>query len=126
MVMRLRIWIQQSGTGRISPTMIHPRDFPWGLFDTEAARRVWCKAGGSRAVFTDQPTDSTFDSEYRGSLLGVLHTYGILRGAYYYAVENGGFQASPERTPGTYSKYNSIDDKIDDFHYYATFIKFSE
>jgi hypothetical protein len=39
-------------------------------------------------------------------------------------VENGGFQASPERTPGTYSKYNSIDDKIDDFHYYTTYIKF--
>ena len=31
---------------------------------------------------------------------------------------------SPERTPGTYSKYNSIDDRIDDFHYYTTFIKF--
>jgi len=43
---------------------------------------------------------------------------------YYYAVENGGFQASPERTPGTYSKYNSIDDRIDDFHYYTTGIKF--
>ena len=25
---------------------------------------------------------------------------------------------------GTYSKYNSIDDKIDDFHYYTTFVKF--
>ncbi|MGB0959878.1 MAG: N-acetyl sugar amidotransferase [Halocynthiibacter sp.] len=44
--------------------------------------------------------------------------------AYYFAVENGGFKASPERTVGTYSKYNSIDDKIDDFHYYTTFIKF--
>ncbi|MGH6948862.1 MAG: N-acetyl sugar amidotransferase, partial [Kiloniellales bacterium] len=43
---------------------------------------------------------------------------------YYYAVEHGGFQASPERTPGTYSKYNSIDDRIDDFHYYTTYIKF--
>ncbi len=43
---------------------------------------------------------------------------------YYYAVANGGFQASPERTAGTYSKYNSIDDKIDDFHYYTTYIKF--
>ena len=39
-------------------------------------------------------------------------------------VENGGFVASPERTQGTYSKYNSIDDKIDDFHYFTTFIKF--
>jgi hypothetical protein len=46
------------------------------------------------------------------------------QGAYYYAVEHGDFQASPERTPGTYSKYNSIDDKIDDFHYFTTFIKF--
>ncbi len=44
--------------------------------------------------------------------------------AYYYAVEHGGFEASPERTPGTYSKYNSIDDRIDDFHYYTTYIKF--
>lgn len=43
---------------------------------------------------------------------------------YYYAVEHGGFQPSPERTPGTYSKYNSIDDRIDDFHYYTTYIKF--
>jgi N-acetyl sugar amidotransferase len=43
---------------------------------------------------------------------------------YYYAVEHGGFQAAPERTPGTYSKYNSIDDKIDDFHYHTTWIKF--
>lgn len=43
---------------------------------------------------------------------------------YYFAAEHGGFQASPERTPGTYSKYNSIDDRIDDFHYYTTYIKF--
>ena len=43
---------------------------------------------------------------------------------YYYAVEHGNFEASPERTPGTYSKYNSIDDRIDDLHYYTTGIKF--
>lgn len=46
------------------------------------------------------------------------------QGAYYYAVENGGFEPSPERTPGTYSKYNSIDDKVDDLHYWTTFVKF--
>lgn len=44
--------------------------------------------------------------------------------AYYFAVEHGEFEASPERTPGTYSKYNSIDDRIDDLHYYTTYIKF--
>jgi len=43
---------------------------------------------------------------------------------YYYTTEHSNFEASPERTPGTYSKYNSIDDKIDDLHYYTTFIKF--
>ena len=44
--------------------------------------------------------------------------------AYYYAVEHCGLEARPFRTEGTYSKYNSIDDKIDDLHYYTTFIKF--
>ncbi len=44
--------------------------------------------------------------------------------AYYYAVKHCGFQPRPLRTQGTYSKYNSIDDKIDDLHYYTTFIKF--
>jgi N-acetyl sugar amidotransferase len=43
---------------------------------------------------------------------------------YYYAVENTGFQARPFRTQGTYSKYSGIDDKIDDLHFYTTFIKF--
>lgn len=43
---------------------------------------------------------------------------------YYSAVENSNFRAAPERNVGSYSKYSSIDDKIDDFHYYTTFIKF--
>lgn len=43
---------------------------------------------------------------------------------YYYAVENTGFQANTERTEGTYSKYSSIDDRVDMFHYYTTMIKF--
>ena len=44
--------------------------------------------------------------------------------AYYAAVEHTGFEANPVRTEGTYSKYNSLDDKIDGFHYYTTYIKF--
>ena len=44
--------------------------------------------------------------------------------AYYYAVDNTGFKARPFRSQGTYSKYSSIDDKIDDLHYYTTFIKY--
>ena len=44
--------------------------------------------------------------------------------AYYYAIKHGGFESAPERTAGTYSTYNSIDDRIDDFHYHTTWIKF--
>jgi N-acetyl sugar amidotransferase len=43
---------------------------------------------------------------------------------YYYAAENTGFKANTERTEGSYSKYSSIDDKIDPFHYFTTLIKF--
>ncbi len=44
--------------------------------------------------------------------------------SYYYAVENTGFEANPVRTEGTYSKYNSLDDKIDGLFYYTRYIKF--
>jgi N-acetyl sugar amidotransferase len=43
---------------------------------------------------------------------------------YYYATENTGFKARPFRSQGTFSKYSSIDDKIDDLHFYTTYIKF--
>ena len=43
---------------------------------------------------------------------------------YYYAAENCQFTPRPFRTEGTYSRYNSIDDKIDDLHYYTLFTKF--
>lgn len=46
------------------------------------------------------------------------------QGAYYYSVEHGNFQPAPERNSGSYSKYHSIDDKMDDFHFYTTYIKF--
>lgn len=43
---------------------------------------------------------------------------------YYYSTEHTGFQANPERSEGTYSKYASLDDRTDGFHYYMGFIKF--
>ena len=43
---------------------------------------------------------------------------------FFYAAENTGFQPNPERTEGTYSKYASIDDKLDGIHYYMKYIKF--
>jgi N-acetyl sugar amidotransferase len=43
---------------------------------------------------------------------------------YYYCRENAGFEPNEERSEGTYSKYASLDDKLDGFHYYLAYIKF--
>jgi len=67
----------------------------------------------------DLITNSKIEVHYLGYYLNW-----IPQEVYYYAVENTGFKARPFRTQGTYSKYSSIDDKIDDLHYYTTYIKF--
>ena len=67
----------------------------------------------------------TPSEKYRSpSYLGYYLKSAPARCCYYYSVEHGGFEASPERTAGTYSKYNSIDDKVDDLHYWTTHVKF--
>ena len=43
---------------------------------------------------------------------------------YYYCKEHTGFEPNPERSEGTYSKYASLDDQLDGFHYYLAYIKF--
>jgi N-acetyl sugar amidotransferase len=58
-----------------------------------------------------------------------LHFFGyfkewIPQENFYYAAEHTGFKPNPERTEGTYSKYASLDDKLDGFHYYMRYIKF--
>lgn len=44
---------------------------------------------------------------------------------WYYAATHVGFEANPEgRSEGTYTKYVSLDDKADGFHWYLSFMKF--
>jgi N-acetyl sugar amidotransferase len=43
---------------------------------------------------------------------------------FYYSVEHTGFEANPVRNEGTFSKYASLDDKLDGFHFYLAYIKF--
>lgn len=45
---------------------------------------------------------------------------------YYHSVFNSGFRPNTERTEGSYSKFSSIDDKIDWLHYFARYIKFGQ
>ncbi len=43
---------------------------------------------------------------------------------YYYSVKHADFLANTERTEGTYQKYASLDDKVDGFFFYTSYIKF--
>ncbi len=43
---------------------------------------------------------------------------------YYYSIENTDFMPNDHRTEGSFSKYSSLDDKIDWLHYHTTTIKF--
>ena len=43
---------------------------------------------------------------------------------FYYCKEKTGFTPNPVRSEGTYSRYASLDDRFDGFHYYLGYIKF--
>ncbi len=43
---------------------------------------------------------------------------------FYYASQNTNFEVAQERTPGSYSKYSGLDDKLECFHFYMMMIKF--
>lgn len=58
-----------------------------------------------------------------------IHFYGYYKfwdpqENFYYCQQNTKFTVNTERSEGTYSKYASLDDRIDGFHYYLGFIKF--
>jgi hypothetical protein len=43
---------------------------------------------------------------------------------FYYAHEHCGFTTNDDWSEGTYSKYASLDDELDGFHYYLAYIRF--
>lgn len=46
---------------------------------------------------------------------------------YYYAKDYTGFECNPDgRSEGTYTKFSSLDDKIDGLHYFTMFTKFGQ
>jgi len=42
---------------------------------------------------------------------------------FYFASENSDFKVNPYRSEGSYTKYSSLDDKLDNLHFYTWFIK---
>lgn len=79
--------------------------------------------GGMFEPYLPAPVDTVQRAGVEVHYLGYFLKW-IPQENYYYAVEHTGFEANVDRTEGTYSKYNSIDDKVDGFHYWTGFIKF--
>ena len=77
----------------------------------------------SLEVFLPSSTDDIEKSKIEVHYLGYYLRW-VPQESYYYAVENLNFKPRPFRSAGTYAKYHSIDDKMDDLHFYTTFIKF--
>ncbi|MDC1254120.1 N-acetyl sugar amidotransferase [Pelagibacteraceae bacterium] len=73
--------------------------------------------------FTPLTEDEFIKSEIKCLAYSYFHEWHPQEN-YYYTVQNSNFKASDERTSGTYSKYASIDDKLDDLYFYTYFIKF--
>jgi len=116
--MPFKIWAEQYFKGATVDDLIK-----YGLEETD--------------YFTEKDFDESDLTFYRPPLIEDLKGAGINfhwfsfykkwtpQENYYYAAKNTGFQANTEgRSEGTYSKYASLDDQMDGFHFYLAFIKF--
>ncbi len=95
------------------------------------------EAGIEMGIFSrDEITEKSFDL-YKAPPLPEIEKLGIEmhwwsyyykwvpQENYYYSAKHTGFESNPEgRSEGTYSKYASLDDKTDGFHWYLSYIKF--
>jgi len=87
----------------------------------------WADFGVSEddlAVYQAPPVEELRDRGVQCHFMGYYHRW-IPQELFYYCSEHTGFRANPEgRSEGTYSKYASLDDRLDGFHYYLAYIKF--
>jgi len=74
--------------------------------------------------FTPPSEGELFESGIKGKYFFSYYHNWTPQENYYYCSKNTGFLPSIERNEGTYSRYASLDDKIDGFHYYMRYIKF--
>lgn len=95
------------------------------------------KAGLKLGIFKKQEIRPETFSLYRPPALKDINRLGIQmhwfsyyhqwvpQENYYYAAKHTNFEANPDgRSEGTYTKYSSLDDKTDGFHFYLGYIKF--
>ena len=86
----------------------------------------WVEHGVSLAdlkPFAAPPFEQIVRNETKIHFLGYYKAWDPQEN-FYYCTEHTGFTPNTERSEGTYSKYASLDDRIDGYHYYLSYIKF--
>lgn len=107
-----------------SPTWKHQDNEK--IYFSGLAPELWESHGVSKSElfpFTGPPLEKVLEAGIERHFFG-YYKFWDPQENYYYALEHTGFRANSERSEGTYSKYASLDDKIDGFHYYLAYIKF--
>lgn len=101
--------------------MRSPSGMTFGGFATNELKDLFNLSDNDLNMYMP-PEESEWFRDFEIHALGYYQKWHP-QGNYYRASEYG-FRAAPERTPGTYSKYASIDDRMDDFNFYTYFVKF--
>ena len=103
-------------------------DSPWGmtLGGVPATELVDAHGVDGASLYAYAPI-STHDADALGVDFRFLGHY--LRwdpmDVFYYASEHCGFECNDRRTRGSYSKFSSLDDAMDELHYFTSHVKFS-
>ena len=79
--------------------------------------------GNSFTFYKTPPLKETKKSDIEMHWWSYYHPW-IPHENFYYATKYTGFEPSPERTEGTYTKHTSIDDRTDYFHWLLAYVKF--
>ena len=87
---------------------------------------VWVKYGLSKAdlmPYMAPPLEKIKENKTEIHFFGYYKKWDP-KSNYIYCKEHNGFCENNVRSEGTYSKYASLDDKLDGFHYYLSYLKF--
>ena len=116
--MPYELWSEQYLKGAPVDSLIQ-----YGLNETDYFKKT--DYNDSDLQFYNLPDSKEMDS--KGILFRWFSYYKhwVPQENYYYAAKHLGFEANPNgRSEGTYSKYASLDDQFDGFHFYLAFMKF--
>lgn len=88
---------------------------------------IWSNHGVSQSDLQVYKSPNSIDMRQinvQCHFMGYYHRW-VPQELYYYVSNNTGFKPNPVgRSEGTYSKYASLDDRLDGFHYYLAYLKF--